>query len=299
MDNAVFWPLSTAEAFAVNQDLRIVDPEHPSWASSYWWLRSPGYSDHDAATVNGDGSVVYSGNAISSWWCVRPAFNLNSSSVLFTSAAVGGKPDGGLTPISKYTGNEWKLTLKDSNRNFAVTETTVSGDPGDTVTLHYTGATIGDNEYISVILAAESGVQYYGRIAKATTAEGEISLTIPDTLAEGTYTLNVFNEQCNGDYKTDYASAFAEVALTVEEAAAPGIDTGKAIQLVDSGTVANISGGQADNIYFGTYQQSSDGNSGYNIDPIKWRVLENADESCSCFPIKILMCFSITWTMRA
>ena len=65
VDNAVFWPLSTAEAFAVNQDLRIVDPEHPSWASSYWWLRSPGYSDHDAATVNGDGSVVYSGNAIS------------------------------------------------------------------------------------------------------------------------------------------------------------------------------------------------------------------------------------------
>lgn len=35
VDNAVFWPLSTAEAFAVNQDLRIADPEHPSWASSY------------------------------------------------------------------------------------------------------------------------------------------------------------------------------------------------------------------------------------------------------------------------
>ena len=87
----------------------------------------------------------------------------------------------------------------------------------------------------------------------------------------------MFSEQYNGDYKTDYASAFAEVALTVEEAAAPGIDTGKAIQLVDSGTVANISGGQADNIYFGTYQQSSDGSGGYNTDPIKWRVLENAD----------------------
>ena len=86
-------------------------------------------------------------------------------SVLFTSAAVGGKPDGGLTPISKYTGNEWKLTLKDSNRNFAVTETTVSGDPGDTVTLHYTGATAGINEYISVILADNSGAQYYGRVA--------------------------------------------------------------------------------------------------------------------------------------
>jgi hypothetical protein len=58
---------------------------------------------------------------------------------------------------------------------------------------------------------------------------------------------------------------------------AAGTDTGKAIQLVDSGTAANIGGGQADNIYFGTYQQSSDGSGGYNTDPIKWRVLENAD----------------------
>ena len=162
VSNAVFWPLSSKEANAVKEDLRVVDPEHPTWATSNWWLRSPGYSNHDAATVRGDGSVVYSGNAINSWWCARPAFNLNSSSVLFTSAAVGGKPDGGLTPISEYTGNEWKLTLKDSNRNFAVTETTVSGDPGDTVTLHYTGATAGINEYISVILADNSGAQYYG-----------------------------------------------------------------------------------------------------------------------------------------
>lgn len=29
VDNAVFWPLSTAEAYAVNQDLRIADKEHP------------------------------------------------------------------------------------------------------------------------------------------------------------------------------------------------------------------------------------------------------------------------------
>ena len=215
VDNAVFWPLSTAEAFAVNEDLRIVDKEHPDWASSFWWLRSPGASDHDAATVHGNGSVVYSGNAISSWWCVRPAFNLNSSSVLFTSAAVGGKPDGGLTPISKYTGNEWKLTLKDSNRNFAVTETTVSGDPGDTVTLHYTGATAGINEYISVILADNSGAQYYGRVAQPTAENGTVEIKIPSGLAPGSYTLKVFSEQCNSDKKTDYASDFVDIDLTV------------------------------------------------------------------------------------
>ncbi|WP_418986483.1 putative Ig domain-containing protein, partial [Agathobaculum butyriciproducens] len=120
-----------------------------------------------------------------------------------------------MTPISKYTGNEWKLTLKDSNRNFAVTETTVSGDPGDTVTLHYTGATAGINEYISVILADNSGAQYYGRVAQPTAENGTVEIKIPSGLAPGSYTLKVFSEQCNDDKKTDYASDFVDIDLTV------------------------------------------------------------------------------------
>ena len=146
-------------------------------------------------------------------------------------------------------------------------------------------------------------------MAQPDSADGQVKIKIPDSLAAGEYTLNVFSEQYNGDYKTDYASAFAEVALTVEEAAAPGIDTGKAIQLVDSGTAANIGGGQADNIYFGTYQQSSDGSGGYNIDPIKWRVLKNADGQLFLLSDQNLDVFqyhtdseSVTWetsTMRS
>ena len=139
VNNAVFWPLSTAEASAVNNDLRIADREHQYWASSYWWLRSPGAKNRDVASVDGFANIDHDGIDISNIWGVRPAFKLNLNSVLFASAAVGGKPDGGLTPIPEYSGNEWKLTLLDSRRNFAVTETTVSGDPGDTVTLHYTG----------------------------------------------------------------------------------------------------------------------------------------------------------------
>ena len=54
-------------------------------------------------------------------------------------------------------------------------------------------------------------------------------------------------------------------------------DTGKAIQLVNSGSAANISGSQEDSIYFGTYRQSSDGSGSYNTEPVKWRVLSNAD----------------------
>ena len=166
VDNAVFWPLSTAEAFAVNQDLRIVDKEHPSWVTSYWFLRSPGFNYLSIAIVMGDGEVSRRGYRTNSEVGVRPAFNLNLNTVLFTSAAVGGKPDGGLTAVPEYSGNEWKLTLLDNSRDFAVTEKAVSGDPGDTVTLHYTGATTGTNEYVSVIIADNSGAQYYGRVAK-------------------------------------------------------------------------------------------------------------------------------------
>ena len=216
VNNAVFWPLSTAEASAVNNDLRIADREHQYWASSYWWLRSPGAKNRDVASVDGFANIDHDGIDISNIWGVRPAFKLNLNSVLFASAAVGGKPDGGLTPIPEYSGNEWKLTLLDSSRSFAVTEKAVSAAPDDTVTLNYKWATTGINEYISVILADNNGAQYYGRVAQPTAESGTVEIKIPSDIAPGDYTMKVFNEQYNGDCKTDLASAFADVTLTVE-----------------------------------------------------------------------------------
>ena len=186
-----------------------------------WWLRSPGIGVYYAASVAGNGDVDNAGDyGDEENRAVRPAFHLDLNSVLFTSAAAGGKSasgmDSGLTAVGDYDGNEWKLTLLDDSRSFSVTETTVSGDRGTTVTLHYSGATNGTNEYISVLLTDEQGnALYYGRVAEPNSAEGEVSLTIPDALAAGTYTLNVFSEQYNGDYQTDYASAFEAVTLTV------------------------------------------------------------------------------------
>ena len=219
VDNAVFWPLSAKEAIAVNNDLRALNPAHPNWVDSGWWLRSPGSDKYRLAVVRSEGSVQYSGFSVlifNNHRTVRPAFNLNLNSVLFASAAVGGKPDGGLTPIPEYSGNEWKLTLLDSRRNFAVTEKTVSAVPDDTVTLNYKGATTGKNEYISVILADNNGAQYYGRVAQPTAKSGRVEIKIPSDIAPGDYTMKVFSEQYNGDCKTDLASAFADVTLTVE-----------------------------------------------------------------------------------
>ena len=222
VSNAVFWPLSSKEANAVNNDLRVVDPEHPGWASSYWWLRSPD-EDYSTAFVAGRGEVrYYGGYSTSKEFGVRPAFDLNLDSVLFASAAVGGKPEGGLQPVSpNYTGNEWKLTLYDSKRNdFSRTTWEVSASTkGGTVEISYTDAKTGANEYISALIFDDVGnVIYYGRSnASLTEKDGTAQLTIPAGFAEGTYTLKVFNEQYNGDRKTDLASGFADVTLTVEK----------------------------------------------------------------------------------
>ena len=219
VDNAVFWPLSIAEAHAVNQDLRIVNKEHTNWAMYHWWLRSPCKSSSSAAVVHGNGEVLDDGMYhTSDEFGVRPAFNLNLNAVLFTSAAVDGKPDGGLTAVPKYSGNEWKLTLLDNSRNFAVTEKTVSGD---TITFSYSNAQTGTNEYISVIIKDNGEITHYGRILHlgGTTggASGTASLTLPAGITLDNDTkLYVFNEQYNGDKKTDYASDFTDIALTVE-----------------------------------------------------------------------------------
>ena len=311
-----------------------------------WWLRSPGRLEDYAAFVATDDGVRYSGSEVDSTsFAVRPAFNLNLNAVLFTSAAVSGKSasgmDSGLTAVGNYTGSEWKLTLKDENRSeFTATTKTVASNK---VTIEYSNAETGENEYISAILKDEDGnVNYYGRIAQldgtthGDSGTAEINLSGIDMTGK---TLCVFNEQYNGDKKTDYASDFCPVNVTTYTISfdanggsgsmtagtvVPGsytlpecgftepqgqhfagwatsddgavitdttitvtgnttlyavweddasVSNGKAIQLGTS----QILGGQAGSVYFGNYQQSSDGIGGFNNDPIKWRVLSNAD----------------------
>jgi surface protein len=197
--------------------------------SDIWWVRSPGQYLYTAARVFINGSVNTDGdNVYNTGVAVRPAFNLNLGSVLFISAAAGGKAGdvGVLSEIGGYSGKEWKLTLLDDSRRgedgFQVMDTVVYGAPGSTVTLTYGNATVGNNEYISAILADGDGsLLCYGRLALAQSgSDNTLIVTIPSGLADGTYTLKVFNEQYNGgEYDdtrlTDYASDFSDVKLTV------------------------------------------------------------------------------------
>lgn len=218
VSNAVFWPLSSKEANAVNNDLRVVDPEHPGWVSSYWWLRSPGENVYYTAVVSGGGAVITDGNNVIRALGVRPAFNLDLNSVLFTSPAVGGKPDGGLTTVPEYTGNEWKLTLHDSDRDDFTAKTVLVN--GSVLEVEYKNAKVGDNEYISAVIQdADGSISRYTRVVQldgttnGTYGRTAIDLTGIDMTGK---TLCVFNEQFNGDYKTDYAGALREVKLTDE-----------------------------------------------------------------------------------
>ena len=205
----------------IDSTSRIAGPIDSSGRGTRYWLRSFEISEqlpfcvgHDAS-LNGD----YGDNPSA----VRPAMNLSTAgnNILFISAAEGGKPAGGLAEIPEYTGNEWKLTLKDSSRSgFSVTTAEVStSTKGGTVEISYSDAKTGANEYISVLLKDSSGnPAYYGRSnASLTEKDGTAQLTVPAGFAEGTYTMKVFNEQYNGDCKTDLASGFADVTLTVEK----------------------------------------------------------------------------------
>ncbi len=178
----------------------------------YWWLRTQGAFDDRAAIVNNTGYLDTHGyDVYNNGIAVRPAFNLDLSKVLFACAAEGGKPDGGLQVLPKYTGNEWKLTMLDDSRSGF----TASGDrlDGDVWTIRYSGAETGENEMISAMIVDADGVVTCYGVLGAAEAGDDNTLTVD---LSGKYragdTLYVFNEQINGDKKTDYASDLQQIA---------------------------------------------------------------------------------------
>lgn len=70
-----------------------------------------------------------------------------------------------------------------------------------------------------MLLNRYNEVLYYGQILKGYGFDATIELNIPAGLEAGDYTLRLFHEQLNGDYKTDYASEPADIALTVRDEA--------------------------------------------------------------------------------
>ena len=183
-----------------------------------WWTRSSNeVYGYGSWTIHPDGR---SGSALNVDYdaAVRPAMELNLSSVLFISAAEHGKVADLTTPIAEYAGDEWKLTLHDSDRDDFTAKTVLVN--GSVLEVEYKNAKVGDNEYISAVIKdADGSISRYTRVVQldgttnGTRGRAAIDLTGIDMTGK---TLCVFNEQFNGDHKTDYAGALREVKLTDE-----------------------------------------------------------------------------------
>jgi len=203
------WPLSYSEWDILDGDgqsgiLLYRDANKP-WNET-WWLRSPNGSD-----------LVYvampygSGNAFGVWdsLLVRPAFNLNLSSVIFTSAAVGGKSvatvAGGLVGVTAPTGTV-KLTVLDRSQTLTVAATAEEREQSGTdLKFGYQNVPTGTNQCVSCVLMDGNTLEYYGKLVSCDQA-GSGRLSVPlSGVANGTYTLKIFSEQANENYSTDFA----------------------------------------------------------------------------------------------
>jgi hypothetical protein len=196
-------------------------------ASAWWWLRSPGLDDNSAAYVSFDGYVDSSGDGVlDGTGSVRPAFNLNLSSVLFTSASGASKSSFGVVGDSNVSNNTWKLTLEgtentlDANKTNGKTSLTAGYSAENLTISHSAATTLTDATQISAMLTDSYGtVLYYGSVNSDTTATSS-TVTIPAGLAVGTYSLYVFAEDVNTGNLTDYATALG-TAISINVNAAP------------------------------------------------------------------------------
>lgn len=190
----------------------------------------------------------------------RPAFNLGKGEIVFASSAEGGKTDAAtdsnLTAVGDWSGNTWKLTLRDSSRSFRASADKANAKQGETISINYSGAKTGDNEYVSaIIMDRNDELLYYGRIAQ-NSADGTAQITVPKDLEPGRYVLRVFSEQYNGECNTDYVSEFVNLSFSISG----GIDESVTNQISGYNDACGY-----DYIYYGSYDGS----------PIKWRVLDN------------------------
>lgn len=218
VDNAVMWPLSTAEAVRVPKSLRD--------EASYWWLRFPGqytcwvaFVRHRTNVAEANGVNPAGGLSINNFAAVRPAFNLTLSSVRFSSASGASKSNPFAATTDGSGISSWTLTLGDTDSSFDA-ELPSEGTAGTSITVSVGTAGSGTVDYnqTSAMLVDEHGtVVAYGKIGDIAT--GEKTFTIPNSISAGTYTLNVFPEQVNGNNKTDYAGQVASASITI--AAAP------------------------------------------------------------------------------
>jgi hypothetical protein len=224
------WPLSTDEWMAID------DNTVRSFGNNYK-LRSIQYGGNYGFWANANGESASASNFLINSDAARPVFNLDLSSVIFTSltSGVGVKSavtvGSGFVGTSALTSDTVKFTAQSFSQTLDVTTTDVqSTQSGTALAFRYRNATTGTNQYVSAVLTDDNdndALKYYGKLADSSTeANGALSIPLSG-VADGTYTLNIFSEEANGDNFSDFCGTPVTATLVVESG---------------TGTVSNFSG---------------------------------------------------------
>lgn len=191
-----------------------------STSGDNWWLRTPGKQPVLATYVNCDGWINSFGFNVDNAYGIRPVFNLNLDSILFTSESEMSKASFKATQdLSDAISKTWDLTLKDGDTSFSATLPT-RGIVGQDIVVKVTaqGSESSYNQTSALLVNEDNTVAAYGKIGENGT--GDKTFTVPDTILAGSYKLYVFEEQVNEGNLTDYASQVATENIIISK---PGV----------------------------------------------------------------------------
>ena len=197
-------------------------------SDSCWWLRSANSNSSINASYVFDGGGVTIDNVKSSFG-VSPAFNVNLSSVIFSSLISSESEIAAGSP-----GAEYKLTLKDGGLSIAK-ENGGTRDASGLVSIPYTitdNSTGADPTQVSVVVTngtwTESGWSDDAQLLQY----AKLEMDSFGTSGTGTFTLNsnisgtwgtdyhvyILAEDVNGEKETDYASIPVEIKAVTASA---------------------------------------------------------------------------------
>lgn len=246
--------------------------------NSFWWMRSARANNNDiqAGCVGNDGSIGdRSVNESKDKVGISPAFNINLSSILFSSVISG---------TAGETGAEYKLTLIDDNTIMAANGNITR--KGDTITVPYT-ITKGEGGAVTKASVLILDKQYTpgntnnaNILAYDTLDTNDVNF---ETTSTGTFKLpaELSEKECGKDYYayiiaecdksdklTNYASAPVSISVPDKPWEAPEV---KAISFGTPGITNPAVGKSTDKPWTGSYVYFGK----YNGSPIKYRVLDS------------------------
>lgn len=191
-----------------------LEDRHYRQEGNYFWMSSVDAKDPNIAGYISKCGVFSQVGKDVARVSLRATANINSDQILFIMAAKDSKNVSiGKESLQQITQkqllDEFRLTIKDTSQTIQVTNI----EQAD-AEIKFSFVSTGKANRLSAIVVdnKNSKILFYGQLADISESkEGQTSIVLPANFKKENCHLYVFSEQCNGDYKTDYASELIEV----------------------------------------------------------------------------------------